>query len=263
MPARKGAANQVTTNGAVAAVDEASERSTRDRILDVALDLFIEKGFDKTSLREIAERLGFSKAALYYHFASKDDILMALHLRLHDLGAVAIERLGSQPAGIDSWRALLTSLVDDMMANRKIFVMHQRNQAAFEHLHQEAHHDEAHQDMEDLFRQALADPSVPVADRVRLSCALGSVVTSLVLSGAMFDDVPSDVLGDLLRGVVNDILTPAGDDRSAARGARKATTTTARKPSNARSAKTAKAAGNGARSGNGTGSSGRQAAART
>ena len=52
----------------------------------MALDLFTEKGFDGTSLREIAERLGVTKAALYYHFASKDDILMALHMRLHEFG---------------------------------------------------------------------------------------------------------------------------------------------------------------------------------
>ena len=55
------------------------ERSTRERILDVALDLFVDQGYDKTSLREIAEKMGFSKAALYYHFASKADILMGLH----------------------------------------------------------------------------------------------------------------------------------------------------------------------------------------
>ena len=65
-------------------------KSTRERILDVALDLFIEKGYDKTSLREIAEQLGFTKAALYYHFATKDDILMALHLRLHEFGREAL-----------------------------------------------------------------------------------------------------------------------------------------------------------------------------
>ena len=59
---------------------------TRERILDVALDLFTEQGFDGTSLRQIAEQLGVTKAALYYHFESKDDILMALHLRLHEFG---------------------------------------------------------------------------------------------------------------------------------------------------------------------------------
>ncbi len=44
----------------------------------VALDLFTSKGYEATSLREIAERLGISKAALYYHFASKDDIVRSV-----------------------------------------------------------------------------------------------------------------------------------------------------------------------------------------
>ena len=47
------------------------EGDTRERILDVALDLFIEQGYDKTSLRQIAEPLGFTQAAIYYHFAAK------------------------------------------------------------------------------------------------------------------------------------------------------------------------------------------------
>ncbi|HLI52180.1 MAG TPA: helix-turn-helix domain-containing protein [Thermomicrobiaceae bacterium] len=50
----------------------------RRRILDVALELIAQRGFAATSTREIAERLGFSKAALYYHFRTKDDLLAAL-----------------------------------------------------------------------------------------------------------------------------------------------------------------------------------------
>ncbi|WP_329104168.1 TetR/AcrR family transcriptional regulator [Micromonospora sp. NBC_01699] len=49
--------------------------NTRARIQAVALELFTEQGYEKTSLREIAERLGVTKAALYYHFKSKDDIV--------------------------------------------------------------------------------------------------------------------------------------------------------------------------------------------
>ena len=45
---------------------------TRERIKQVALELFTEQGYEGTSLREIAERLGVTKAALYYHFKSKD-----------------------------------------------------------------------------------------------------------------------------------------------------------------------------------------------
>ncbi|WP_370944696.1 TetR/AcrR family transcriptional regulator [Amycolatopsis sp. cg5] len=51
---------------------------TRDRIQDVALELFSEKGYDGTSLREIAERLDVTKAALYYHFRTKEDIVQGL-----------------------------------------------------------------------------------------------------------------------------------------------------------------------------------------
>jgi AcrR family transcriptional regulator len=48
---------------------------TRERIQEIALELFAEQGYEKTSLREIAERLGVTKAALYYHFKSKEDIV--------------------------------------------------------------------------------------------------------------------------------------------------------------------------------------------
>ncbi|WP_158889294.1 TetR/AcrR family transcriptional regulator [Amycolatopsis anabasis] len=57
----------------------AARRSdTRERIQRVALELFSENGYEKTSLREIAERLDVTKAALYYHFRTKEDIVLSL-----------------------------------------------------------------------------------------------------------------------------------------------------------------------------------------
>lgn len=53
----------------------AERTDTRARIQDVALELFTEQGYEGTSLREIAERLGVTKAALYYHFRSKEEIV--------------------------------------------------------------------------------------------------------------------------------------------------------------------------------------------
>src|SRR5580693_749892 len=75
--------------------------STRERILNVALELFTEKGFDGASLREIAERLGVTKAAIYYHFASKNDILIALHMRLHEFGKDALSRMTEEPVTLE------------------------------------------------------------------------------------------------------------------------------------------------------------------
>lgn len=52
------------------------ERATRQQILDVAARLFREKGYAGTTQREIAKRCGIKAASLYYHFASKDDLLL-------------------------------------------------------------------------------------------------------------------------------------------------------------------------------------------
>jgi AcrR family transcriptional regulator len=55
---------------------------TRQRIHQVALDVFSERGYDKATLREIAERLQITRPALYYHYKSKEDILASIHREL-------------------------------------------------------------------------------------------------------------------------------------------------------------------------------------
>jgi AcrR family transcriptional regulator len=51
---------------------------TRERLLAIALEEFTRQGYEATSLQQIADRLGVSKAALYYYFPAKRDILRAL-----------------------------------------------------------------------------------------------------------------------------------------------------------------------------------------
>ena len=48
---------------------------TKERILDIALELFARNGYPGTSMSDIAKQLGFTKAALYKHYASKQEIL--------------------------------------------------------------------------------------------------------------------------------------------------------------------------------------------
>ena len=181
------------------------EGDTRERILDIAMDLFIEQGYDKTSLRQIADRLGFTQAAIYYHFAAKQDILVALHLRLHELARPAFEQLEEQ-AGPSGWAAVLRGLVDTTLANRKLFVLHERNQTALSALHIKGH-DGDHEEMEQQFRRILANGAIPARDRVRLSCALGALLTSL-MSLSDLEDLGPATYGDLLREAITDLLEP-------------------------------------------------------
>jgi AcrR family transcriptional regulator len=188
---------------------DAAAASTRERILDVALDLFTDQGFDGTSMREIAERLHISKPAIYYHFASKEEILMALHMRLHELGKEALARLTSQTVTLQAWGVLLDELLDQMVGQRQIFLMHERNQAALEKLHRKDH-DEEHDDLQKRFREALADPSLSLRDRVRMACSLGAVFGGLFMAGDAFDNVSYSELGSLIRDVVRDIVADRG-----------------------------------------------------
>jgi AcrR family transcriptional regulator len=57
---------------------EESGRDTRARIVAAAVHLFARQGYQRTSIRQIAERLGVSKAAVLYHFPAKDRILAAV-----------------------------------------------------------------------------------------------------------------------------------------------------------------------------------------
>jgi AcrR family transcriptional regulator len=72
---------------------------TRERIQRVALELFAEQGYEGSSLREIAERLNVTKAALYYHFRTKEDIVTSL---LEDWGTALDDLLKREtgPAGL-------------------------------------------------------------------------------------------------------------------------------------------------------------------
>ncbi|RZQ63470.1 TetR/AcrR family transcriptional regulator [Amycolatopsis suaedae] len=72
---------------------------TRERIREVALKLFIRQGYEKTTLREIAEELEVTKAALYYHFPTKEAIVRCLVQELVALIDELIAWVEAKPPG--------------------------------------------------------------------------------------------------------------------------------------------------------------------
>lgn len=92
--------------------------NTREQIQTVALEMFAERGYAGTSLREIAERLGVTKAAVYYHFPTKEDILAGL---LQDFLAQVDELIAwtaAQPRSAETRRAALERYAK-LLAGRK------------------------------------------------------------------------------------------------------------------------------------------------
>ena len=60
------------------AEQESKTQSTPDAVLDAAIDLFIDAGFETTSMDAIAAKAGVAKGTLYYHFKSKEGIVEAI-----------------------------------------------------------------------------------------------------------------------------------------------------------------------------------------
>ncbi|MBB2915289.1 AcrR family transcriptional regulator [Streptosporangium becharense] len=91
---------------------------TRTRIQEVARELFLKQGVQNTSLKHIADRLGITKPALYYHFASRDDLLKSIvQPFLDDMEAFLTDR---EPTGR---RQLLEEYFDVIWRHRDVFTV--------------------------------------------------------------------------------------------------------------------------------------------
>jgi len=201
-PAARPAAPELNQSG------EARGSTTRERILDIALDLFIRRGYAETSLREIAAELGFSKAALYYHFESKQDILLALHMRVHGLTDRVLPMLQAEADANDVWERLIDRLIGLALQNRRLIELHIRNQEAIAEIHRDASlekHGPVRFDVEQHVLGLVRDPSLPVEGRVRRTASLG-VIAAVLLAADAFADVPDVELEPALRTVLHDVI---------------------------------------------------------
>ncbi len=77
------------------AAKEKSTANSRMRIIEVATDLFLEKGFSGTSMSAIAKACDMTKASLYYHFAGKEDLFIACVTHGYSAAQTALEQVVS------------------------------------------------------------------------------------------------------------------------------------------------------------------------
>ncbi|RJO78028.1 TetR/AcrR family transcriptional regulator [Nocardia panacis] len=91
---------------------------TKNAIRDAAVKLFANKGFEQTSLREVADAVGITKASLYYHYASKLDLLVAIIDPIIDHLRSTVDGLDRVARDATAIRAVLGRHLRGMLAHR-------------------------------------------------------------------------------------------------------------------------------------------------
>jgi len=179
----------------------APRRDTRARVQQVALELFAEQGYEKTSLREIAERLGVTKAALYYHFKSKEDIVHSFtddyFTEIDDL----LDWAKDQPRNEETRREILDRYVGIVLAGSEVFRFMEQNRAAVQTMESGKDRFVRFRGRLDALVDLLASPDAPLRDRVRATTAVLSVGATCIFYLQQVDDP------DKLRAVVLEIAT--------------------------------------------------------
>ncbi|MET8945281.1 TetR/AcrR family transcriptional regulator [Streptomyces sp. NPDC004542] len=158
--------------------------NTRQRIQDVALELFAEQGYEKTSLREIAEHLDVTKAALYYHFKTKEEIIVSLFEDLTQPIQELIEWGARQPHTLETKQEIVRRYSQALAGAEPLFRFMQENQATV----RELRIGDTFKDRMRGLRDIIIDPDSALVDQVRCVSAL------FTLHAGMF--IMQDVEGD-------------------------------------------------------------------
>ncbi len=151
---------------------------TRARIQQVAVELFTEHGYEKTSLREIAERLDVTKAALYYHFKSKEDIVASLVEDYYGQMDALVTWAQEQPGTAATRAEILRRYVSLIAGGDAVFRMLHQNQAAVHGLASSKKRSVLFRERLGVLVGILIGPDAGTPERVRAAMALGGVSVS-------------------------------------------------------------------------------------
>jgi AcrR family transcriptional regulator len=95
---------------------------TRSRILASALDLFRRRGFDQTTMREIAAEAGVALGAAYYYFASKEALVMAFYEQASEEMSAKIEADLVDAKGLENRLRVILDIKFEYFAPNRLFL---------------------------------------------------------------------------------------------------------------------------------------------
>ncbi|WP_328673523.1 TetR family transcriptional regulator [Streptomyces sp. NBC_00328] len=131
------------------------EPDARGRLARAALELYVERGFDRTSVAEIAERAGLTERTFFRHYADKREVLFAGSGELNDVLARAVAQAPESATPLDAVAAALEGAAAVLEARR-------------EHARQRQSVIDANSDLQERELIKLASMSATLADALRL-----------------------------------------------------------------------------------------------
>ena len=149
---------------------------SRARIQDVALTLFATRGYALTSLHEIAAALDVTKAALYFYFPAKAQLLHILAAPLLDGVQALLDAYTDGPLAAPARREFVDGLTDLLLAHRPVVAWLTRDLTALaqpgigERIAAHAAH----------LQRLLAGADTSLAGQVRVAAAVGALMGPLV-----------------------------------------------------------------------------------
>ncbi|MFE2102389.1 MULTISPECIES: TetR/AcrR family transcriptional regulator [unclassified Streptomyces] len=177
--------------------------NTRQRIQDVALELFAEQGYEKTSLREIAEHLDVTKAALYYHFKTKEEIIVSLFEDLTQPIQDLIAWGRDQPHTLETKHEILRRYSQALVGAEPLFRFMQENQATVRELRIGDTFKDRMRDLRGIF----IDPEAPLVEQVRCVSAMFTLHAGMFVMQDMEGD--SEKKHEAVLEVAMDLVTQA------------------------------------------------------
>jgi AcrR family transcriptional regulator len=184
---------------------------TRARIQQIALELFAEQGYEGTSLREIAERLDVTKAALYYHFKSKEDIVRSLVGDYMGQIDALIAWAKTQPRTPETRGDILGRYVHIVADGSDVFRMLHHNQAAVNSLAGAKERGSVFRERMTGLVEAITDPDAGEMERLRATMALGSVSVGWMFFADQVQD--RSELSSAVLAIASDLLNAAPQDQ--------------------------------------------------
>jgi AcrR family transcriptional regulator len=143
---------------------------TKQLILETAQRLFGEQGYDATSLRQIAEAVGMTKAAVYYHYPAKEHLLLELTRPLLDAMSDMVARLRSDGEESDP-RAALGSYLDLFVDHLSVVHLMANEPATMNH----PDVGQRIRTLVDAVRRLIAGEDAGDERTVRTACAMGVI----------------------------------------------------------------------------------------